>query len=195
MILLLNLFLMHFIDFCQKISPLPEATQAQLEAMLHHSMLPKGSSILPQGGYCNDLFFLDKGLVKLGFYNDGKEFIMRFFEENILFTELESLLNRQASKYEITALEDCSLTRIPYYQFEQLCAQHHKLETFFRKFLSIAHLNMMQRISEILEEDARARYLNFLENAPNLMQRISLGDLANYLGITQVSLSRIRANL
>lgn len=51
----------------------------------------------------------------------------------------------------------------------------------------------MERISEMLEENAKERYANFVRDYPTLLQRISLGDLANYIGITQVSLSRIRA--
>jgi len=46
----------------------------------------------------------------------------------------------------------------------------------------------------MLEENATTRYNNFLKENNSLLQRISLGDLANYLGITQVSLSRIRAS-
>ncbi|OPZ15087.1 MAG: hypothetical protein BWZ05_02293 [Bacteroidetes bacterium ADurb.BinA245] len=52
----------------------------------------------------------------------------------------------------------------------------------------------MKRISEMLEENATERYNHFLQDNGFLLQRISLGDLANYLGITQVSLSRIRAS-
>ena len=54
-------------------------------------------------------------------------------------------------------------------------------------------VNMMNRISEMLEENGTERYNNFVKTNGRLMQRISLGDLAGYLGITQVSLSRIRA--
>ncbi|MEF9476504.1 hypothetical protein OWR28_00925 [Chryseobacterium sp. 1B4] len=52
---------------------------------------------------------------------------------------------------------------------------------------------MMGRISEMLEDDGKKRYHNFLKQRPDLIRRISLGDLADYIGITQVSLSRIRA--
>ena len=52
---------------------------------------------------------------------------------------------------------------------------------------------MMKRISEMLEENGTEHYIKFVEENNQLLQRISLGDLASYLGITQVSLSRIRA--
>jgi hypothetical protein len=53
---------------------------------------------------------------------------------------------------------------------------------------------MMKRISEMLEENATTRYRLFVQERGPMLQRISLGDLAAYLGITQVSLSRIRAS-
>ena len=52
---------------------------------------------------------------------------------------------------------------------------------------------MMGRISEMLEENATERYNHFVTHNSDLLPRISLGELAGYLGITQVSLSRIRA--
>jgi AraC-like DNA-binding protein len=77
---------------------------------------------------------------------------------------------------------------------EKLCKSHHCIETLFRRLFSMASLNMMKRITEILEENATTRYNIFLKENEDLLFRISLGELANYLGITQVSLSRIRAS-
>ena len=78
-------------------------------------------------------------------------------------------------------------------EMEKLCLKHHSIETFFRKLVSMAVVNMMKRISEMLEENASTRYAHFIKDNGHLLQRISLGDLASYLGITQVSLSRIRS--
>ncbi|WP_093668755.1 Crp/Fnr family transcriptional regulator [Tenacibaculum sp. MAR_2009_124] len=97
------------------------------------------------------------------------------------------------SKYKLIAIENTSLIQISITEFELLCKHHHAIETFYRKFMTMANKNMMERISEMLEEEAKNRYENFMKNFPFLMQRVSLGDLSNYLGITQVSLSRIRA--
>jgi CRP-like cAMP-binding protein len=67
------------------------------------------------------------------------------------------------------------------------------METFYRKLVSVATTRMMRRISEMLEDNARERYNQFVAENSQILQRISLGDLAKYLGITQQSLSRIRA--
>jgi CRP/FNR family transcriptional regulator, anaerobic regulatory protein len=76
---------------------------------------------------------------------------------------------------------------------ETLCKNYHCMETFFRKLLSVATVKMVKRISEMLEQDATEQYNKFVEENNSILQRINLGDLAGYLGITQQSLSRIRA--
>ena len=148
--------------------------------------------ILNRDSVCRHLSFIDKGLVKLYFFNGDREFIMTFFRENMLFTEINSLVTQQPSKYMLFALEDTVVQCIRKDSLDELCKRHHSIETLIRHLFSLAAMNMMKRISEMLEENASNRYNNFIQVNGDILQRISLGDLANYLGITQVSLSRIR---
>jgi CRP-like cAMP-binding protein len=182
-----------FIEFCNQVSPLDKLASAELNSILRLRSVKKNEHLAHSNTCSKELFFIKKGIVKFCFNGDGKEFIMRFFEENIMLADIESYAKKKYSKYDIVAIEDTTYYSLPFFEFEQLCLKHHTLETFFRKFMTIANLNMMERISEILEEDAKKRYSNFVTKNPQLLERISLGDLSNYLGITQVSLSRIRA--
>ena len=149
--------------------------------------------MLSRGSVCEHLFFIDQGLAKTYFNTGDKEFIMRFFCENEMFTVLDSYVTRQPSAYYIKALEPTEISYVEQKEMEKLCLKHHSIETFFRKLVSMAVVNMMKRISEMLEENASTRYAHFIKDNGHLLQRISLGDLASYLGITQVSLSRIRS--
>jgi CRP-like cAMP-binding protein len=182
-----------FIQFCNKLSRLDKAATDDLINNLKSKTIQKGDYLLKDGNVCRDLYFINKGLAKTFFNKDGKEFIMRFFAENIMFTVLDSYLTQTGSRYMILALEPTTATLIGFDELEDLCKKHHCIETFFRKLVSLAALNMMKRISEMLEGNASERYANFVKENNALLQRISLGDLASYLGITQVSLSRIRA--
>lgn len=179
--------------FINRLNPLDENAQEDLSKMIESKSVVKGEVVYSSNTYCRELFFISAGLVKMQFNSDGNEFIMRFFEENLLCTDFESFNTKNQSKYEIIAIENTELLIIPFEKFEKLCSKHHSLETFYRKLMTMANLNMMLRIKEMLEEDAKRRYENFIKNYPDLVQRISLGDLSKYLGITQVSLSRIRA--
>ncbi|QNF34219.1 Crp/Fnr family transcriptional regulator [Adhaeribacter swui] len=182
-----------FIDYAIRLSPLDAPAMAALQNNLVTKSVLKGDYLLRDGEVCKHLYFINEGLTKTFFLKEDKEFIMRFFPEYSMFTVLDSFLTQTPSLYSIIALEDTSLTFISHTHLEELCNKHHRIETFFRKLVSVASINMMKRISEMLEENGTKSYNHFLSENKQLLQRISLGDLASYLGITQVSLSRIRA--
>jgi CRP-like cAMP-binding protein len=179
----------YFITF----SPLEEEVLAALLQSTTTKIVDKGEYLLRAGDTCKYLYFINKGLAKSFFSRDDKEFIMRFFAEGRVFSVFDSFLNRQPSKYSLVALERTTVTLIHIDTLEDLCKRYHSMETFFRKLVSIATTRMMRRISEMLEDNATERYNQFVAENDQILQRISLGDLAKYLGITQQSLSRIRA--
>ncbi len=176
-----------------KLSKLDQEATESLLAKIESKTFEKGSYLLKSGFECRKIFFIEEGLVKTYFETEDKEFIMRFFPENSMFTVIDSYVQQTPSTYNILALETTTVTIIDRADMEMLCQEHQGIEVFFRKLLSFAAINMMKRISEMLEENATARYNHFLQENNPLLQRISLGDLSNYLGVTQVTLSRIRA--
>ncbi len=182
-----------FLDFATSLSELESGVKSDLLSRLYTKEYDKGELILEAGNTCNRIYFVEIGLVKTFFYNGNREFIMRFFSEGNMFTVLDSFLTRKPSSYEIIALEPTTITYLNHSDLEELCIRYHSMETFYRKLLSIAALNMMERVSSKLEEKAHVSYNKFVKEHGKLLQRISLADLASYLGITQVSLSRIRS--
>lgn len=183
-----------FIKCADQLSGLTEEATADLSSALQTRQYNKGDIITSATVVCRYFYFIDKGLVKYYFINDeGKEIILRFFSEGRMFTSLESFLTGATTHHSIRALEKVQVTYISKEQLETLCQKHHSIERYYRTVLSMANINMIQRISELLSDDATLRYKRFMTRHPELLQRIQLGDLANYLGITQVTLSRIRA--
>jgi CRP-like cAMP-binding protein len=182
-----------FISFCNQFSPLEEEAAAELFKHIKTKTVKKGQYLLKTGQVCRHLFFVNEGVLKLFFIKDGKEFINVFGVENRLFSAFESYLTQTPSNFMLLALEQTTVTMISYEEMERLCKKYHCMETFFRKLVSIAATKMTRRISEMLEENATRRYQLFVKENKEILQRISLGDLASYLGITQQSLSRIRA--
>lgn len=183
----------HFTEVIEKIFKPEQAVMNELVSRMELKVYRKGDFLLKADETCRHFYFIEKGLVKLFFDNGDKDFIMTFFAENAFFTELSGFLTDQPSKYMIVALEQTEVLRVHRDVIEGLCRKYHSAETLFSKLYSKAPVNMMGRISEMLEDDGKKRYHNFLKQRPDLIQRISLGDLADYIGITQVSLSRIRA--
>lgn len=181
------------IDYTNRVSPLDTPAKEDFLSAFEIKTFPKGSFILKTDQVCQHYHFIKSGLTKSFFYKEDKEFIMTFFKEGMLFTEFSSYLTESPSKFMIIALEDTTVYSISKKEIIALCKKHHSVEALFSKLFSFTALNMMKRISEMLEENATERYNKFIKEHNELLQRISLGDLAEYLGITQVSLSRIRA--
>jgi CRP-like cAMP-binding protein len=182
-----------FTTFLNEFSKLTVDAVNDLDCCIFNESFLQGDTLAQKDKVCGKLFYIKSGLVKLSFDGDYKEFIMRFFTENSLLTVLDSFLNQTPSSYRIVAIEPTETNSITFSKIEKVCIKHHCVEAAFRKFIARASTNMMNRISEMLEEDGTKRYNNFVKQNPLLMQRISLGDLASYLGITQVSVSRIRS--
>src|SRR4030095_4383695 len=167
-----------FIKACNRLSPLDEVAADELLDKLKTRSFKKNQLLLKRGSVCRHLYFIDIGLSKIYFKTGEKEFIMRFFCEKEMFTVLDSFITQQPSTYYIKAIEATEVTYIEREELEGLCRKHHCIETFFRRLVSIAVVNMMKRISEMLEENASARYAHFIKDNGYLLQRISLGDLA-----------------
>ncbi len=182
-----------FVDFAASLSELESEVKADLLSRLFTRKYGKGEFILEAGNMCSRIYFVEDGLVKTFFHNGNREFIMRFFSEGNMFTVLDSFLTRKPSAYSILTLEPTTITYLNHSDLEELCTRYHAMETFYRKLLSMAAVNMMERVGGTLEEKAQVAYHKFLKEQGKLIQRISLADLASYLGITQVSLSRIRS--
>lgn len=153
----------------------------------------KGDFLIREGQLCQYIYFIKKGMVKVSSFNDEREFIMRFFPEGMFVTAMDSFTNQTPSHFQIKALEDGIALMLHRDKMEGLCKNNHEFETIIRKWLQWAASQMVSRLGVMLENDAAMRYKIFVESNETLMQRISLGDLANYLGITQASLSKIRA--
>jgi len=184
-----------FVIYINEIIPLEAEAKADFGCRIKSKEYRKGQVIVSESSICGNLFFLKNGLVKFYFIsNEGKEVIFRFFGENSVFTSLESFLTQKGTPHIIVALERTKVDFLSKQDLEELCLKYHSFEKFYRLILSIASINMIKRFSELMKDDASVRYSKFVFENNVLMQRISLGDLANYLGITQVSLSRIRAS-
>lgn len=176
------------------ITPLSADAQQDIAAHLQQTIFHKGDIINNEGAICRKLFLIEKGLVKHFYYHNGRRFVIRFFSEGDFFTVLDSFIPQQPADFTTVALEETSVFYLEYDDVERLAKKHHSFETFLRMLYAGAALHNLNRIKEMFNNDAAALYRSFVANNAHLLQRITLGDIAGYLGISQVSLSRIRAN-
>ena len=176
-----------------KLSPLTEDELAEFSNALQLRICKKGETVLHANSINRKLYFINNGLLKVAFLKDDKEFVMKFFATHEFCAVLDSLVTGKPSNYTIVALVDTELVEIDFAELGRLASQSKSFEKIISGISSRATHKMMARIRELLETDAAERYVSFQEQNKHLVNLITLKDLAAYLGISQVSLSRIRA--
>ncbi len=182
-----------FLNKINSISPLSDEASENLIQCIQTKRYDKGTLIHKEGRICKHLFFVESGLVKHFYYHEGSYYVLRFFEENNFFIATDSFFKDLPAGYSTRAIEESTISRLKYDDFERLCQKYHSFESFARKFISIVAYTAISNLKGLLYLDATERYAKFIREYGHLQQRISLGDTAGYLGISQVSLSRIRS--
>lgn len=187
-----NLILKNIARFIQLT---PEET-ARFTAVLKPRTLRKRQYLVQAGDIFRYECFVNKGSLRTYHVdNNGQEHIVMFAFEDWWTGDMYSFLSGQPALYHVEAMEDCELLTIEKSQLEQLYIDIPKFDRFYRILLQNAYIAMQRRLSENMSLSAEQRYLNFISRYPQFEQRLTLKQIASYLGITPESLSRIRRQL
>ncbi|MGD1840566.1 MAG: Crp/Fnr family transcriptional regulator [Thermonemataceae bacterium] len=182
-------------DYYSKYGLISAQSAAALDALAQAVTYPKGYLIHREGQVSRSVYLIVKGVARVFYYRDGQDVTNQFFTEGEAMAAMESLYTRKPSFYNIELLEDCDLVQVDYAAIEKLYEQYHDLESCGRLLAIECYLEENERNRFFQMLTAKDRYLNLLKTKPEILQRVKLGHIASYIGITQVQLSRIRADL
>lgn len=108
---------------------------------------------------------------------------------------MTSFLTQKSTLENIQALENCSLLQLHFDDLQKIYKKYPTWESFFRQLLQEAYIETTKRVEGFITKSAEQRYNEFIVNRPDLIQRVPQQYIATYLGITPVSLSRIRGKI
>ncbi|MBI4733319.1 MAG: Crp/Fnr family transcriptional regulator [Rubrobacteridae bacterium] len=158
--------------------------------------LRRSEFFLQAGEIPERMGYIISGLLRLYYIDEsGAEINKHFCLENTLAVSYGAFLRREESIIYIQALEDTKLFVIDYEMYVELLNSHICWQKVARKLAEVIFILGQKREHELLLNDAQERYLHFLDDYPNLVNRINQYHIASYIGITPESLSRIRTNL
>lgn len=154
--------------------------------------VPAKTILLAEGQISRTMFFIEKGCLRTWINNDGKEITTQFFFEGDSVSSIESFRTNQPSLYSIESLEPCILNTISQQDFQSIIESSPELKKILEDRLFRRLIQSQQLLYSFLKNNPQKRYEELIEQHPHIVQRVPQHYIASYLGITSVSLSRIR---
>jgi CRP-like cAMP-binding protein len=181
-------------DFISKYITLTAAEKNALIDLDLFRSAKKGATLLKEGQYSRNSYFVLKGCIRVYYVIDGEEKTTAFY------TEMEGLtphcvITKTPSEYYVSCMEDTILLVSNVDMEDEINRKFPKFDTMCR--ILSAELLAKQQIDfdAFKTSSPEQRYLNLVEKRPDLIQRVPQHQLASYLGIKPQSLSRLRARI
>ncbi|MGQ3014391.1 MAG: Crp/Fnr family transcriptional regulator [Flavobacteriales bacterium] len=152
-----------------------------------------GTLLLREGQMAEKGWFISTGTARAYYVKEGKDISDWFAFDAEFITAPDSFLAGLPSPHHIELLSDAVLIEFQREWLQQECDRNMELGRLLRVVLTRTLLRLQQRIVSLQFESAAQKYHNLLRVRPDITQRVPLGHIASYLGITQETLSRIRA--
>ena len=158
--------------------------------------IPAKTILLSEGDIAAKLFFVTKGSLRTYFIKEnGSEITSQFFIEGQMVMSFESAITGKPSRLYIDTIEDSTIGFIKIKTFEKLFRGNNAARDHLNKFLMTRLVYYMNQQASFILDSPEKRYIKFMHDNPELVSRIPQQYIASYLGITPVSLSRIRARI
>lgn len=177
----------------QMIHSISKEAQIALGQICKELTIKKNENIQSIGHTCKTIYFVKQGCLRIYYFKEDIDITESFEFENSFVARAESLFTGKASLKAIQAIEDSFVIAIDSEKLFSLFDLHPDLERLFRKIIENSYVNTVHRIESLQFNTAEERYNKLIKNHSNVLKRIPLKFIASYLGITPVSLSRIRA--
>ena len=179
--------------YIEKFIPLGHKDWDLLLPYLKERSIKKNDYFSREGKPCKEIGFILEGCMRHFYTKEGEEKTTYFYFENNLVTDYISCLTGKPGLISIQALSDAKLIVFPYALLPQLYSENKVWERFGRLIAEYIAMGLEERMTGLLMLSAEERYHQLLDsNKQKILERIPQHYIANYLGITPVSLSRIR---
>ncbi len=160
--------------------------------------VPAKTRLLKEGEISKKLFLIEKGCVRVWFNNNGKDVTFQFFFENSTVASIESFIKKFPTPVFIETIEPSVLWYIHKNDMDRIIEEIKNIPELRDKFINAIFdrtFDYMKHFFSFIKDTPTQRYLNLLNEKPQIVQRIPQHYIASYLGVTTVHLSRIKSKL
>ena len=184
------------ISLFERIAGQPLRQAERLTGSIQRCVVKPGESIFNQDDPHPFLYVVESGLLKFTYLrSDGEEWIKSFVVEGQFFASLSALAPAGRASFSAVAIEACRLEKIPFVTLRYLADTDLGWSRMVRSALMIFGERKERRERQFLTLDREEHYRLLVREEPNLLKRVPQKDLASYLGITPVGLSRIASRV
>ncbi len=176
--------------------PLDEREVDFLKTVFTEKRVRRRQYLLQEGDVCHLNSFVVEGCFRMYMVDEqGKEHNLQFATENWWILDMESFYFGKPSRLNIEAIENSIVYQIRKEDQFNLFIDYPKFNRIFRVLSENALIANQKRVLQNISSTAEERYLDFLNQYPQLFNRISNAQIASYIGVTPEFLSAIRKRM
>jgi len=169
-----------------------EANHKKFGGQFIERKIPSKTILLLEGEIATHVHFIKKGCLRMWFNKSGKDITFQFFFEGQAVASIDSFISHQPSLYTLESIEPSTIYSISKENFEQLQQLYPKMKEGFQAILMQRLRNYALLFLSRIKDSPQERYKDLITNHPEIIKRVPQHYIASYLGITPISLSRIR---
>ena len=183
-------------NIINKISPISDKSFLEIERLLEFESYPKGETFISKNKRNGNEYFVLNGICKSYLINpEGEEITISFFEENSILSPHSTRVSNNKSSHYFKALTELEVASINAISFEKLMIDNLEIRDFGNAVLHRELQSKVEKEIGLASFTAKERLIAFRKKYKGLENLIPHTDIASYLGITNISLSRLRKDL
>jgi CRP/FNR family transcriptional regulator len=179
----------------EQITPLTEEEFEYIKTFFTVKKVRKNQYLIHDGDEVKYEYLVLSGIYKVFYVDDqGKEYIVQFARENWWMSDYQAFFKQKNASLFIECIEEGEVLYSTLQAREKLSADLHKMEHFFRVKLTNGYVALQERVKLLLSSTPQQRYEAFSTLYPDLLQRLPKKLIAEFLGVSRETLSRLYSN-
>ncbi len=180
-------------ELARKYSTMTHSELDVLEGILVPLRYAKGEMILREGEICENIYYIERGLIRQFYFKHGKQITEHLGEDHTIFMCIESLFKEEPTRIQVEALEPTLVYALPKKRLEEVAIRNVNIQMLYRKILEESLIISQVHADLVRFETAHARYQMMCKRWPQVVLRAPLVYIASYLQMTPETLSRVRS--
>lgn len=176
--------------------PLNDAKWIEYTNCFNRIEVPAKTVLLEEGEISKKLFIIEKGCIRVWFNNNGKDLTTQFFFENQSVASIESFMKKFPSQVVVETIEPSIIWWIHKKDLDKILEEIKEIPELRNRLINMLFqrtFDYMKYFVSFIKDSPAQRYLNLIEERPQIIQRVPQHYIASYLGVTTVHLSRLKS--